>query len=103
MIEAACLRLGLDIPEALHDRKMGELQGGQKVRVLLAQALFGNPDVLLLEPDAPAIAELFKQCRDRIAAEDHSVNAVQAAIRIPAQRPLSEPSERRVAKESLAS
>jgi len=28
---------------------MSELQGGQKVRVLLAQALFGNPDVLLLD------------------------------------------------------
>ena len=40
---------GLDIPEALHERKMSELQGGQKVRVLLAQALFGNPDVLLLD------------------------------------------------------
>ena len=34
---------------ALHERKMGELQGGQKVRVLLAQALFGNPPALLLD------------------------------------------------------
>src|SRR2546430_9792913 len=49
--DAAVLLDGLDIPEALHERKMSELQGGQKVRVLLAQALFGNPDVLLL--DAP--------------------------------------------------
>ena len=47
--DAAILLDGLDIPEALHDRKMSELQGGQKVRVLLAQALFGNPDVLLLD------------------------------------------------------
>src|SRR5438874_3513796 len=47
--DAAVLLDGLDIPESLHDRKMGELQGGQKVRVLLAQALFGNPDVLLLD------------------------------------------------------
>ena len=47
--DAAVLLDGLDIPEALHDRKMGELQGGQKVRVLLAQALFGNPGVLLLD------------------------------------------------------
>jgi ATPase subunit of ABC transporter with duplicated ATPase domains len=46
---AGVLLDGLDIPEELHDRKMGELQGGQKVRVLLAQALFGNPDVLLLD------------------------------------------------------
>src|SRR6187399_2649763 len=47
--DAAILLDGLDIPEELHDRKMSELQGGQKVRVLLAQALFGNPDVLLLD------------------------------------------------------
>ena len=47
--DAAVLLDGLDIPEALHERKMGELQGGQKVRVLLAQALFGTPGVLLLD------------------------------------------------------
>jgi ATPase subunit of ABC transporter with duplicated ATPase domains len=47
--DAAVLLDGLDIPEALHDRKMSELQGGQKVRVLLAQALFGTPEVLLLD------------------------------------------------------
>ncbi len=47
--DAAILLDGLDIPENLHDRKMGELQGGQKVRVRLAQALFGNPEVLLLD------------------------------------------------------
>ena len=40
---------GLDIEEALHERKMSELQGGQKVRVLLAQALFSNATVLLLD------------------------------------------------------
>ena len=40
---------GLDIPDELHERKMGELQGGQKVRVLLAQALFGHPQALLLD------------------------------------------------------
>jgi ATPase subunit of ABC transporter with duplicated ATPase domains len=47
--DAAVLLDGLDIPEPLHDRKMGELQGGQKVRVLLAQALFGKPPALLLD------------------------------------------------------
>src|SRR5580700_10515340 len=47
--DAAILLDGLDIPESLHDRKMSELQGGQKVRVLLAQALFGTPTVLLLD------------------------------------------------------
>jgi ATPase subunit of ABC transporter with duplicated ATPase domains len=47
--DAAILLQGLDIPDELHSRKMGELQGGQKVRVLLAQALFGNPQALLLD------------------------------------------------------
>lgn len=47
--DAAILLDGLDIPESLHDRKMSELQGGQKVRVLLAQALFGGPQALLLD------------------------------------------------------
>ena len=47
--DAAVLLQGLDIPDELHERKMGELQGGQKVRVLLAQALFGNPQALLLD------------------------------------------------------
>jgi len=47
--DAAILLDGLDIPESLHERKMGEIQGGQKVRVLLAQALFGKPEALLLD------------------------------------------------------
>jgi len=47
--DAAILLDGLDIPEELHSRKMSELQGGQKVRVLLAQALFGHPQALLLD------------------------------------------------------
>ncbi len=47
--EAAVLLNSLGIDEELHTRKMKELTGGQKVRVLLAQALFGNPDVLLLD------------------------------------------------------
>ncbi len=47
--DAAVLLQGLDIPDELHERKMGELQGGQKVRVLLAQALFGKPEALMLD------------------------------------------------------
>src|SRR2546430_3859762 len=45
--DAGMLLDGLGIESTLHVRKMGELQGGQKVRVLLAQALFGNPTALL--------------------------------------------------------
>ena len=47
--DAAILLQGLDIPDEVHERKMSELQGGQKVRVLLAQALFGHPEALLLD------------------------------------------------------
>src|SRR5256885_16767647 len=47
--DAAVLLQGVDIPDALHERRMGELQGGQKMRVLLAQALFGHPEALLLD------------------------------------------------------
>jgi len=47
--DAAVLLDGLGLEEPLHERKMGELQGGQKVRVLLAQALFGHPQVLMLD------------------------------------------------------
>ncbi|WP_136806534.1 ABC-F family ATP-binding cassette domain-containing protein [Desulfosediminicola flagellatus] len=47
--EAAVLLSGLGIGEELRDKKMKELEGGEKVRVLLAQALFGNPDILLLD------------------------------------------------------
>src|SRR6201995_2180984 len=47
--DAGALLDGLGIESDLHERKMGELQGGQKVRVLLAQALFGTPTALLLD------------------------------------------------------
>ncbi len=47
--DAAKLLSGLGIPEELHDKKMIELEGGDKVRVLIAQALFGNPDILLMD------------------------------------------------------
>lgn len=47
--EAAVLLQGLNIPEELHHLQMKELTAGQRVKVLLAQALFGKPDVLLLD------------------------------------------------------
>ncbi len=47
--DAAKLLSDLGIPEVLHREQMKNLEGSQKVRVLLAQALFGNPDVLILD------------------------------------------------------
>ncbi len=47
--EAASLLTGLGIPENLHSKSVKELTGGEKVKVLLAQALFGHPDILLLD------------------------------------------------------
>ena len=47
--DAAVLLSGLGITAELHEKKMKELEDMEKVRVLLAQALFGNPDVLLLD------------------------------------------------------
>ncbi|MBQ2800883.1 MAG: ATP-binding cassette domain-containing protein [Lachnospiraceae bacterium] len=47
--DAATLLNGLGIPTELHYSIMGDLKGSEKVKVLLAQALFGNPDILLLD------------------------------------------------------
>lgn len=47
--DAAALLSGLGITEDLHYMQMKDLAGNQKVRVLLAQALFGNPDILILD------------------------------------------------------
>lgn len=47
--DASILLSGLGIGEEMHAKKMRELEGGQKVRVLLAQTLYGNPDILLLD------------------------------------------------------
>lgn len=47
--DAAALLIGLGIPRDLHDKKMAEMSGNDKVRVLLAQALFGRPNNLLLD------------------------------------------------------
>jgi len=47
--DAAVLLNGLGISTEFHNKKMKDIEGGEKVRVLLAQALFGNPDILLLD------------------------------------------------------
>ncbi|HRK55278.1 MAG TPA: ATP-binding cassette domain-containing protein [Cyclobacteriaceae bacterium] len=47
--DAAALLSGLGIDESVHNSLMKDLSGNQKVRVLLAQAIFGNPDILILD------------------------------------------------------
>lgn len=47
--EAIDLLEGLGVPPEFHNQKMSELDGGNRVKVLLAQAIFGEPDVLLLD------------------------------------------------------
>ncbi|OJJ23730.1 ABC-F family ATPase [marine bacterium AO1-C] len=47
--DAAGLLSGLGVKEELHEKTMAELNGADKVKVLLAQALFGNPDLLILD------------------------------------------------------
>lgn len=47
--EAATLLSGLGLGDEYLDKKMEDLESGEKVRILLAQALFGNPDILLLD------------------------------------------------------
>ncbi|MDN6730720.1 MAG: ATP-binding cassette domain-containing protein [Atopostipes suicloacalis] len=59
--EAAQLLDGLGVPTALHDKEMSELLERDKVRVLLAQALFGSPDILLLDEPTNGL-------------DDHSIN-----------------------------
>ncbi|AXU10968.1 ATP-binding cassette domain-containing protein [Parvimonas micra] len=46
---ASALLQGLDIGTELHEKKMSELSGKEKVKVLLAKALFGNPEILILD------------------------------------------------------
>ncbi|MGY6523185.1 MAG: ABC-F family ATP-binding cassette domain-containing protein [Mongoliitalea sp.] len=63
--DAAALLSGLGITEDLHYLPMKELAGNQKVRVLLAQALFGNPDILILdEPTNDLDAETINWLED---------------------------------------
>ena len=89
--DAAALLSGLGITEDLHYLQMKELAGNQKVRVLLAQALFGNPDILILdEPtndlDAETIEWLenflldFKNLVIVVSHDRHFLDAVSTHI-----------------------
>lgn len=66
--DAAALLSGLGIAEAYHHQPLKDLSGNQKVRILLAQALFGNPDILLLdEPTNDLDAETVMWLEDFLA------------------------------------
>ncbi len=75
--DAAILLSGLGIKEDLHYKLMGELSGKEKVRVMLAQALFGNPDNLLLdEPTNDLDLETVAWLEDYLANFEHTVLVV---------------------------
>jgi len=72
--DAAALLSNLDIKEDLHYKFMNELDGIQKVKVLLAQALFGNPDVLIMdEPTNDLDFETIKWLEAFITNYDNTV------------------------------
>jgi len=75
--EAATLLSNLGIEEGLHYQQMADLDGKQKVRVLLAQALFGNPDVLIMdEPTNDLDYETIVWLEHFLANYDHTVIVV---------------------------
>lgn len=75
--DAAQLLEGLGIPAALHEKQMKELSGKDKVRVMLAQALFGNPDNLLLdEPTNDLDLDTVTWLENYLANYEHTVLVV---------------------------
>lgn len=75
--DAAALLSGLGIKEKLHSKLMGELSGKEKVRVMLAQALFGEPDNLLLdEPTNDLDLETVEWLEEYLGNFEHTVLVV---------------------------
>lgn len=75
--DAANLLSGLGVTEDLHYTKMSELSGNQKVRVLLAQTLFGNPDLLIMdEPTNDLDVETISWLEDFLANFENTVIVV---------------------------
>ncbi|MDF2835843.1 MAG: transporter related [Paenibacillus sp.] len=75
--EAAEMLNGLGITTELHDKQMSELDGNEKVRVLLAQALFGSPQILLLdEPTNHLDIESIRWLEDFLARYEGTVIVV---------------------------
>ena len=79
--DAAALLSGLGIKEDKHYLLMGDLSGKEKVRVMLAQALFGNPDNLLLdEPTNDLDMETVMWLEDYLANFEHTVLVVITTV-----------------------
>ena len=75
--DAAILLSGLGIKEHLHHKLMSELSGKEKVRVMLAQALYGNPDNLLLdEPTNDLDLDTVMWLEEYLANVEHTVLVV---------------------------
>lgn len=75
--DAAILLSGLGIKEELHNKQMSELSGKEKVRVMLAQALYGNPDNLLLdEPTNDLDLDTVEWLEDYLSDFEHTVLVV---------------------------
>ena len=75
--DAANLLSSLGIHESLHESLLKDLNGNQKVRVLIAQALFGNPDVLLMdEPTNDLDVETIRWLEDFLADFENTVLVV---------------------------
>jgi len=75
--DAAILLSNLGVPEELHFTKMSELESKMKVRVLIAQALFGNPDVLIMdEPTNDLDFETISWLEDFLANYENTVIVV---------------------------
>ena len=75
--DAASLLSNLGIEESLHEKPLKELSGNHKVRVLLAQCLFGNPDVLLMdEPTNDLDVETIRWLEDFLANFENTVLVV---------------------------
>ena len=75
--DAATLLSNIDIQESLHNLKMEDLDGRQKVRVLLAQSLFGNPDILIMdEPTNDLDYDTIKWLEDFLANYENTVIVV---------------------------
>jgi ATPase subunit of ABC transporter with duplicated ATPase domains len=75
--DAATILSNLGIEESLHEKLVKELSGTMKVRVLLAQCLFGNPDVLLMdEPTNDLDVETIRWLEDFLAGFENTVLVV---------------------------